>query len=48
VQDSMVNSLMMRHRTLSDTNKTLLQNLIEMGDEVWQCFVCEILFIFHT
>ncbi|KAK2170643.1 hypothetical protein LSH36_1g01061 [Paralvinella palmiformis] len=30
---SMVNSLMMRHRTLSDTNKTLIQNLIEMGDE---------------
>ena len=34
VTDSMLQSLMMRHRTLSDTNLTLVENLTTMSDRV--------------
>ena len=34
VTDSMLQSLMMRHRTLSDTNCTLVENLGTMADQV--------------
>lgn len=34
VNDSMLNSLMMRHRTLSDTNQNLVDNLDDMANAV--------------
>ena len=34
VNDNMITSLMMRHRTLSDTNTTLVENLTGVQDEV--------------
>ena len=34
VTDSMLHSLMMRHKTLSNTNGTLVENLQNMSDEV--------------
>lgn len=34
MNDNMVTGLMMRHRTLSDTNGQLVDNLLAMADEV--------------
>ena len=34
MNDTKLNSLMMRHRTLSDTNDSLIENIIDITDEV--------------
>lgn len=39
VNDSMITSLMMRHRTLQDTNTTLVENLTSMADQVKQVYL---------